>query len=402
MMDELLVRIKNFNSSREKDMVPVKYEAMAENMFRFYRGTCHLFYEDLAKEKKLPASPLVWICGDLHLENFGSFKSDNKQVYFDLNDFDESILAPATWELVRFVTSIFVAFKTLKIHDRKALRMAELFLKTYSLTLQNGKAFYIEPNTAQGIVCEFLTAVAKRKQQDLLAKRTEKKKDKLQILSDDQRHLKISKKLKKELSIHLNHWLKTDEESPYNYKVIDAVFRVAGTGSIGLKRYSFLLKSSNKVGQKYLLIDMKQSVPSSLQPYLAVPQPAWDSESQRIITVQQRMQNRSAALLSSSVFNGDHFVMQEMQPTKDSINFKQIKNRYRDMYRVIDDMAVLTASAQLRSTGQDGSTITDELKKFGNETEWQPVLIQFAERYSRVVKEYYKDFSARYKNELIK
>ena len=73
MMDELLIRIKNFNSSREKDMVPVKYEAMAENMFRFYRGTCHLFYEDLAKEKGLPASPLVWICGDLHLENFGSF-----------------------------------------------------------------------------------------------------------------------------------------------------------------------------------------------------------------------------------------------------------------------------------------------------------------------------------------
>jgi uncharacterized protein (DUF2252 family) len=51
-MGELLRRIEKFNSDREKDMVATKFEAMAENMFRFYRGTCHLFYEDLAKEKK--------------------------------------------------------------------------------------------------------------------------------------------------------------------------------------------------------------------------------------------------------------------------------------------------------------------------------------------------------------
>jgi uncharacterized protein (DUF2252 family) len=401
-MGELLRRIEKFNSDREKDMVATKFEAMAENMFRFYRGTCHLFYEDLAKEKNFPPSPLAWICGDLHLENFGSFKSDNKQVYFDLNDFDEAILAPAAWELVRFVTSIFVAFKTLKIAEKKAMRMAELFLKSYSATLQKGKAFYIEPKTAQGIVCEFLSAVAKRKQKDLLEKRTEKKKNKLQILPDDQRHLKIEKKLKQELSIHLNHWLKTDEDSPYNYKVIDAVFRIAGTGSIGLKRYAFLLKSSNKVGQKYLLVDMKQSSESSLSPFVVAPQPVWTTESDRIITMQQRMQNRSAALLSTSVFRNEHYVMQEMQPTKDSINFKQIKDRYRDMYRVIDDMAVLTASAQLRSSGQDGSSITDELKKFGSDQSWQAPVFEYARTHSQKIADYYGTYLRDYKNELLK
>jgi uncharacterized protein (DUF2252 family) len=338
----------------------------------------------------------------LKKKNFGSFKSDNKQVYFDLNDFDEAILAPAAWELVRLVTSIFVAFKTLKIAEKKAMRMAELFLKSYSATLQKGKAFYIEPKTAQGIVCEFLSAVAKRKQKDLLEKRTEKKKNKLQILPDDQRHLKIEKKLKQELSKHLNHWLKTDEDSPYNYKVIDAVFRIAGTGSIGLKRYAFLLKSSNKVGQKYLLVDMKQSSESSLSPFVVAPQPVWTTESDRIITVQQRMQNRSAALLSTSVFRNEHYVMQEMQPTKDSINFKQIKDRYRDMYRVIDDMAVLTASAQLRSSGQDGSSITDELKKFGSDQSWQAPVFEYARTHSQKIADYYRTYLRDYKNELLK
>jgi uncharacterized protein (DUF2252 family) len=401
-MDELLTRIKKFNSDRKSDLVAIKYVAMAENMFRFYRGTCHLFYEDLAAVKDFPASPLVWICGDLHLENFGSFKSDNKQVYFDLNDFDEALLAPAGWELVRLVTSIFVAFNTLKIGERKALRMAELFLKSYSATLEKGKAFYIEPGTAKGIVCEFLTAVAKRKQKDILGKRTEKKKDKLKILTDDQRHRKIERNLKRELSIHLNKWLKTDDKSPYHYKVTDAVFRIAGTGSIGLKRYAFLLKSSNKVGQKYILVDMKQSSVSSLSPYVDYPQPLWKTESERIIAVQQRMQNRSAALLSTSVFRNEHYVMQEMQPTKDSINFRQIKDRYRDMYRVIDDMAVLTASAQLRSSGQDGSSITDELKRFGSDQSWQKALIGYARSYAQKTAEYFQLYLQEYKSQLLK
>ena len=153
-------RIKEFNEPRLQDMVQVKYKLMAENMFRFYRGTCHLFYEDLSNSDAIPPSPLSWICGDLHLENFGSYKGDNRLVYFDLNDFDEAILAPAAWEVTRIVTSILLAFETLKIDDKKAVKMAQLFLRSYAATLSKGKAYYIEPQTAKGIVCSFLTAIS--------------------------------------------------------------------------------------------------------------------------------------------------------------------------------------------------------------------------------------------------
>ena len=375
---------------------------MKENMFRFYRGTCHLFYEDLRRSNSIPQSPPAWISGDLHLENFGSFRSDNKQVYFDLNDFDEAILAPATWELARIITSIFIAFESLNIEERRAMKMAQLFLKSYAATLRKGKASYIEPNTAQGIVCDFLTAVAKRKQKEILQKRTIAKKNNLEILMDDPRHFELEKKLKKELFSHIKGWLKNDEDSPYNYKVIDAVFRLAGTGSIGLKRYAFLLKTLNKTGEKYLLIDMKQAVPSSLSPYVDMAQPTWATEATRITTIQQIMQNRSPALLSTSDFRGDSYVMQEMQPTKDSINFKQVKDQYRDMYRVIDDMAMLTASSQLRSSGQQGSAITDELKKFGEDETWQEPLLNYAVAYSHQVKINYTTFLQGYKKGFFK
>jgi uncharacterized protein (DUF2252 family) len=169
-MENVTKRIIAFNESRMPKMRPLKYRLMLENAFRFFRGTCHLFYEDLAAAD-LPAGPLGWVCGDLHLENFGSYRSDNDQVYFDLNDFDEAILAPVTWGLVRLATSIFVGFESLGIESRKAKKMAKLFIKSYASTLTTGKADYIESAMARGIICDFLAGVAKRKQRIILAKK---------------------------------------------------------------------------------------------------------------------------------------------------------------------------------------------------------------------------------------
>ena len=395
-MTNLQQRLTDFNKGLLPEMVQLKYEAMAENAFRFFRGTCHLFYEDLAAAEPLPLSPLSWICGDLHIENFGSYKGDNKLVYFDLNDFDEALLAPASYETVRMVTSIFIAFDNLGFEPLKALKMARLFIKTYSATLAKGKAFSIEPRTAKGIVCNFLTAATKTSEKELLKKRTISKKKKIMLSLEDERHFKLDKKLRRELRAHINEWIKTSSDGPYNYEVISAVFRLAGTGSLGLKRYLFLLKSTN-TKNKYLLLDMKQARASSVQPYLPVQQLAWETEAARVIGVQQRMQNVPAALLSTTVFRDESYIIQELQPVKDSIKFKQLQD-YRDMYQVVDDMAALTASAQLRCGGMQGSGTIDDLMAFGADQGWQEAVIAYAQKYARKTKQYYnsyiKDFKA--------
>ncbi|MEP6746292.1 MAG: DUF2252 family protein [Bacteroidota bacterium] len=401
-MEDISRRIVAFNSDRLPDLVQIKYESMTENPFRFFRGTDHVFYEDLKNAAPMPDSPVAWICGDLHLENFGTYKSDNRLIYFDLNDFDEAILAPVTWELARIVTSIFIAFESLKIDQKKALNMAQLFLKTYAAVLSSGKPNYIEPQTAKGIVAEFLEGVCKRKQKLILAKRTILKKNKLEILLDDPRHFEMDKDVKQALFCHIKDWLKNDGNSPYNYKATDAVFRLAGTGSVGVKRYALLLKSLNDSGEKYMLIDMKQSKPSSLLPYVNTPQPEWKTESERVVSIQQRMQNRPPALLSTTIFKDESYVVQEMQPTKDSINFKLIKKEYRNIYQVIDDMAMLTASSQLRSSGRQGSAITDELIAFGQSDQWQQAILQYAIDYSHEVKKYYWNFLKDFKKGYLK
>jgi uncharacterized protein (DUF2252 family) len=391
-MNSLHERIREFNKDRNPKILKYKYKFMRENLFRFYRGTCHLFYEDLAAAELLSASPPGWICGDLHLENFGSFRGSNELVYFDLNDFDEAVLAPVTWEVVRFVTSIFVGFESLGIDERKAEKMASLYLKAYTETLRCGKPDYIEPITADGIVRDFLKAADRRRQKDILTKRTFFSKKDRKILLDNPKHLRVKDDLKRDLLVHLDTWLKNDENSPYNYRAIDVIFRVAGTGSVGINRFTFLLKTLNKTGDKYFLLDMKEAVRSSLTPFLDIKQPSWASEAERVVTIQKKMQNRNPALLSTSTFRGKSYIMQEMQPTKDSIDFNLLKKRYREMYRVIYSMAVLTASSQLRSSGQLGSATTDDLSEFANKDGWQPEVIAYAIKYSDTIKQYYKEF----------
>jgi uncharacterized protein (DUF2252 family) len=395
-MPSIYDRITAFNKNLLPDMVKLKYEAMAENIYRFYRGTCHLFYEDLNNASPLPPSPSTWICGDLHLENFGSFKADNRLVYFDLNDFDEAVLAPCIWEVARMLTSIFIAFENLEIEEEKAIKMAQLYLRSYSATLTKGKAIGIEPRTAKGIVCTFLIKANNRKQKELLKKRTTEKKHKLFLSLDHEKHFELDKPLKKELTRFINEWIETSNDGPYNYRVVDCVFRLAGTGSVGVKRYLFLLKSLN-TKNKFLLLDMKQATQSSLQPYLTVNQPHWESEAQRVIQIQQRMQNFSPALLGATMFKGDSYVLQEMQPTEDSINFGVIKDQYRDIYMVIDDMALLTASSQLRSSGRQGSAIADKLIAHGLSTQWQDEVLNYSLKYARQVKQDYKQYLTGYK-----
>lgn len=137
---------------------------------------------------------------------------------------------------------------------------------------------------------------------------------------------------------------------------------------------------------------MKQSRPSCLTPYTPVQQPEWATEAERIVAVQHRMQNIAPALLSHTVFNDQAYVIQEMQPEKDSINFNLIKNRYRDIYEVIDDMAMLTASAQLRSGGRQGSAIADELIAFGNRNDWHQAIVAYAASYIDKVEADYKHY----------
>jgi len=159
---DVIAQIRSANAGRDPQRLKLKYRAMRANPFAFLRGTCGLFYDRLPRGGIFRSAPAVWICGDLHLENFGSYKGDNRLVYFDINDFDESALAPASWDLVRLLTSIRIAVDTLRISASDARSLCEDCLRAYSSALAEGKAYWIERETANGLVRALLERVRDR------------------------------------------------------------------------------------------------------------------------------------------------------------------------------------------------------------------------------------------------
>ena len=104
---------------------------MQNDAFAFLRGSAHLFYEDWPQDSSLNAAPLAWLSGDLHFENFGSYKGDNRLCYFDINDFDEAALGPCSLDLTRFLCSLLVGAQTLGVEQAQAFQLCENFLDAY-------------------------------------------------------------------------------------------------------------------------------------------------------------------------------------------------------------------------------------------------------------------------------
>jgi uncharacterized protein (DUF2252 family) len=390
-------RIRTFQAQLIPEVMTLKYHLLTEDLFRFFRGTNHLFYEDLAGFKDFPASPTVWLCGDLHLENFGSYKGDNRLVYFDISDFDEGILGPALWDVVRVATSIYVAFEALGISEAIADEHAAIFTETYTAVLAEGKARHIQLQTSRGVVRQLLEKVSERNVEKWLKKRVEKNNgEKPTFKNIPHKQWKISDEaLKADLMEHISRIDFPKGERREDFTIQDVCFRIAGTGSLGLKRYLFLMESTD--GSHWLL-DMKQARPSALLPYLSSFQPAWATEAERVVGVEYRMQDVPEALLTTTVFRSEAFKIQEMQPTEDKVEFHQVKDDLESMAYVLKDMASLTASAQLRSSGRQGSAIADELISFGKTTNWQSALLAFARSYAQQVKEYYRQYLADYQH----
>ena len=112
------------------------------------------------------------------------------------------------------------------------------------------------------------------------------------------------------------------------------------------------------------------------------------------------MQIVPSALFSTTVFRDEPYVIQELQPVKDTIKFKLLSDDYRGMYQVIDNMGALTASAQLRCGGMQGSGNIDDLIAFGKDEGWQEALLDYAKTYAGKVQKDYRRFLRDYKRKV--
>jgi len=388
-------RIIEFNEKRNPFFLQIKYKALTENPFRFFRGTCHLFYEDLSKKSPVNDPTKTWICGDLHLENFGTFKGNNGLVYFDLNDFDEAILAPVTWEVMRALTSIYLATATLEKGQNTADRLAGYFMDTYLKNILSGKPLAFERATTKGLIKTFITTVSKRKAKSLLEGRLLFKGTEASLKIIQNKTVAIKDDLKKPILSSVKAWCKKNKY--IHWKTCDATYRIAGTGSLGVNRFIILIY--DKIGKRYFLLDMKEELPSSLKPFITIKQPKWENEAERAITIQSYAQNVVPALLSTITHNKASYAIKRLQPTADIMSLDLCKGKIKKLEEVISTFAEISTSAHLRSTGRGGSSTIDDLIAFfqSSKVSLKESLLNYSKKYALKVKEDYDAYCKGFK-----
>ena len=110
------------NEGRIPELIPIRFGRMSQSPFAFYRGAAAVMAADLSST---PASGLrVQACGDAHLMNFGGFATPERNIFFDINDFDETLPAPWEWDVKRLAASIVVAARHLDLLDSDAAKAA--------------------------------------------------------------------------------------------------------------------------------------------------------------------------------------------------------------------------------------------------------------------------------------
>jgi uncharacterized protein (DUF2252 family) len=114
--------LRESNEGRISELIPIRFGRMAQSPFAFYRGAAAVMAADLAST---PRSGLrVQACGDAHLMNFGGFATPERNIFFDINDFDETLPAPWEWDVKRLAASIVIAARHLDFLDSDAAKVA--------------------------------------------------------------------------------------------------------------------------------------------------------------------------------------------------------------------------------------------------------------------------------------
>lgn len=369
--------IAAYNQGRDPSRLALKLQAMRDNPFSFLRGTAHLFHQRMAETQTDPGGPAAWICGDLHLENFGTYLANNGLTYFDVNDFDECALAPCTWDILRLATSILIAAPLYGLKRPAAIALATQAIAAYRTELSTGKPRWIERKTADGVIGDLIDSLRNRDPQKFVLKRTTNKRGEALDTSLPKMQPVTAKQERQPVRDFIES--RTDgAKGPQAYRFLDMAYRIAGTGSLGVCRYVVLVEQLTQNGSKALL-DLKVSLPSGVAPVSGVPQPVWNNDAHRVVAVQNLAQVLPPALLQAVTIADRPFVFKELQPTSDRLDLDAVAKDADQLTATINTMGSLTAWAHLRAAGHMTSASPDALVAFAQDKAAPKAILQAAQ-----------------------
>jgi uncharacterized protein (DUF2252 family) len=373
---------------------------MLQDPFTFFRGTNHLFVSSWPELQPPEAGPDILICGDLHLENFGAYRTADGDFRYGINDFDEAAVAASSIDLVRCTTSIFLAAEQWGLTPTQATSMALAFLEYYRkaiLAAIEGKAVgEVAPRSGRGAIWELLGTTAGGIQQTLLDRNAKRKANGRPSIRRTANHPSVARKRVELIrEVVEAHGQKVGE--PEAFRVHDVSARIAGVGSLGVRRYLALVEGEG-APDGYRLLDIKEVEPSVLEGRTTAEQPDYGDEAKRVVEAQTTLQGHPAAGLVALRIGKSPYRMREMIPAEHRSSLDRLRELPDKLREAVETAGVLTAWSQLRGGRLSlGPAADQKLDRWDELADWSKgaaidAVLAAAARYAGRTNQEYTDF----------
>jgi uncharacterized protein (DUF2252 family) len=248
-----------------------KFRKMAQDPFSFYRGSACLFYTDVAEDDDRYAderTSRVWIHGDLHAENYGTYVTAAGVLVFDVNDFDEAYLGHFTWDLKRMAASLALIGFVKALSDDTIGEMIETYARSYAEQVrafnegEDDEEFRLTLDNTDDALRDVLLEARLKTRWHMLDSLTHVEAHE-RVFKDGAGVRRLDDDEREQVLAAYDGYLETIPEQKrqhsVSYRVKDVVGRVGfGVGSAGLPAYNLLVEGRSQALENDVVLSMKQ------------------------------------------------------------------------------------------------------------------------------------------------
>jgi uncharacterized protein (DUF2252 family) len=394
--------ITSQNASRVQFLVPIRHWRMSQSPFAFYRGAAKVMAHDLATT---PSTGIdVQICGDAHLSNFGVYGSPERDLVFDLNDFDETLPGPWEWDVKRLAASFAIAARHNAYGEDVERDLARRAVAAYRKAMHDfAGARYSDVWYAHLDVEDVYDALGdrlskKERKRGEKFVRTARSKDSLHAfdrlaeqtdegyriasqpplivplreLPHDAHPEQVAETIRGVFEAYLDSVPDHIEVFLRRYRYRDLAIKVVGVGSVGTRCWIVLLKGRDEHDPFFLQI--KEADRSVLEDHL--PDSVYAEHGRRVVEGQRLMQATSDSFLGWHVgLDGTHYYWRQLKDMKGSVEIEGAPVRAVRRYARLCGWTLARAHAR----SGDPATISGYL---GNGDKFDRAIAEFSLAYA--------------------
>lgn len=332
-------------TSRFPFLLTRKLQRMSASPLAFLRGAAPLFYEMLKASEHLADGPPGegWLVGDLHLENFGAYRAEAKdaKTVFNLNDFDDAIIGPWRFDVVRLTTSLLLGGRELGASGILALELSDRLLDAYARSAFDGAPPPEQPAPVKALVDQ----VRSRPKQALLDARTRVEKGGKRRFVRGPRYVdldaSIADAVPKAFATYVESLPKESRpKSEGALEIVDSALRIAGTGSLGGLRVAVLVAGK---GDNWIF-DLKEQGDPSASIVLGAPKMV---PAERVATGFRACVEHPARMIGTTTLTKLSMFGRRLAPQEDKLNYRGLKSA--DLPSVATYLGALLGAAHARS-----------------------------------------------------